>query len=75
MIRPRELFPDVIAFPTRTPTLPPATHTNCYALGQGETTLVHCALDVGGYMPDELEQIRADLNQVSPALGIDYLIT
>ena len=33
MIRPREISRSLSFFPTKTPTLPPATHTNSYALG------------------------------------------
>lgn len=32
--------PELRVLALRTPTLPPATHTNCYLLGQGELTLV-----------------------------------
>jgi len=42
-MRPREVFPNVQMFPTRTPTLPPATHTNSYALGAREVLLVEPA--------------------------------
>lgn len=46
-IRPRELSASgagaVALFPARTPTLPPATHTNSYALGQREVLLVEPA--------------------------------
>jgi glyoxylase-like metal-dependent hydrolase (beta-lactamase superfamily II) len=35
MIRPRELSSSVALFAAKTPTLPPATHTNSYALGLG----------------------------------------
>jgi glyoxylase-like metal-dependent hydrolase (beta-lactamase superfamily II) len=41
--RPRVLAPGVEAFPARTPTLPPATHTNSYALGTREILLVEPA--------------------------------
>lgn len=41
--RPRELFSDLAFFPSRTPTLPPATHTNCYAIGGKEVLLVEPA--------------------------------
>lgn len=41
--RPRELFSDLALFPSRTPTLPPATHTNCYAIGGKEVLLVEPA--------------------------------
>ncbi|WP_437852828.1 MBL fold metallo-hydrolase [Sorangium sp. So ce363] len=46
MIRPQPVGPGVRgveAFPARTPTLPPATHTNSYALGGGEVLLVEPA--------------------------------
>src|SRR5487761_2632212 len=43
MIRPRELSRTVSAFAVRTPTLPPATHTNSYALGSREVILVEPA--------------------------------
>jgi glyoxylase-like metal-dependent hydrolase (beta-lactamase superfamily II) len=43
LIRPRELGLSVTAFAARTPTLPPATHTNSYALGAREVVLVEPA--------------------------------
>ena len=43
MIRPRELSSTVALFPARTPTLPPATHTNSYALGGRDVLLVEPA--------------------------------
>jgi len=43
VIRPRELGLSVTAFAARTPTLPPATHTNSYALGAREVVLVEPA--------------------------------
>ncbi len=43
MLRPRELSRSVSLFPARTPTLPPATHTNSYALGQRDVLLVEPA--------------------------------
>ena len=39
-MRPREVLPGVSMFPVRTPTLPPATHTNSYALGRDQVLLV-----------------------------------
>ncbi len=41
--RPQEVARGVEAFPARTPTLPPATHTNSYALGEGDVLLVEPA--------------------------------
>lgn len=43
MPRPRELGSDIELFPTKTPTLPPATHTNSYALGGREVIVVEPA--------------------------------
>lgn len=43
MIRPRDVVPGVALFPVRTPTLPPATHTNTYALLGAEVYLVEPA--------------------------------
>jgi endoribonuclease LACTB2 len=43
MLRPRELSRSLSSFPTRTPTLPPATHTNSYALGGRDVVLVEPA--------------------------------
>jgi glyoxylase-like metal-dependent hydrolase (beta-lactamase superfamily II) len=43
MIRPRELSATLQLFPARTPTLPPATHTNSYALGGRDVILVEPA--------------------------------
>jgi glyoxylase-like metal-dependent hydrolase (beta-lactamase superfamily II) len=46
MLRPRELSSSLLSlalFPARTPTLPPATHTNSYALGGRDVLLVEPA--------------------------------
>ncbi len=43
MLRPIDIAPGVQAFATRTPTLPPATHTNSYALGSRDVMLVEPA--------------------------------
>ncbi|WP_044238537.1 MBL fold metallo-hydrolase [Chondromyces apiculatus] len=43
MNRPRPVARGVDLFPARTPTLPPATHTNSYALGEREVLLVEPA--------------------------------
>ncbi len=42
-MRARELSGSISLFSARTPTLPPATHTNSYALGTGELLLVEPA--------------------------------
>lgn len=43
MQRPREISHSIAFFPARTPTLPPATHTNSFALGGREVVLVEPA--------------------------------
>ncbi len=43
MNRPVDIAPGVAWFPALTPTLPPATHTNSYALGDGPCVLVEPA--------------------------------
>lgn len=43
MNRPRIVAPDVEMFAARTPTLPPATHTNSYAIGGRDVILVEPA--------------------------------
>jgi ribonuclease/clavin/mitogillin len=43
MPRPREVAPGIETFPARTPTLPPATHTQSYALGTRQLVLVEPA--------------------------------
>jgi glyoxylase-like metal-dependent hydrolase (beta-lactamase superfamily II) len=42
-MRPREIARSIALFAARTPTLPPATHTNSYALGTREVLLVEPA--------------------------------
>lgn len=42
-LRPVEIAPGVEVFAARTPTLPPATHTNAYALGSRDVLLVEPA--------------------------------
>lgn len=43
MQRPLEIAEGIASFPARTPTLPPATHTNSYALGSRNVLLVEPA--------------------------------
>ncbi|MCA9538495.1 MAG: MBL fold metallo-hydrolase [Myxococcales bacterium] len=46
--------PNITLFPLRTPTLPPATHTNCYVVGTKELLIVEPAAG------DRREQARLD---------------
>lgn len=52
--RPVEITSGVVAFPVRTPTLPPATHTNCYLVGDREMVVIDPA------SPKEDEQRALD---------------
>ena len=51
---PLQLSPGLAVLPLRTPTLPPATHTNCYLLGENEILIVDPA------SPHPAEQARLD---------------
>jgi glyoxylase-like metal-dependent hydrolase (beta-lactamase superfamily II) len=48
--------------PVRTPTLPPATHTNVVLLGQGRLL----AVDVASPYPEEQQRLDATLDQLAP---------
>jgi ribonuclease/clavin/mitogillin len=52
-----EFRPGVLLFPLRTQTLPPASHTNCYVLGLGESVLV----DPGSSMEVEIDRLVQSL--------------
>jgi ribonuclease/clavin/mitogillin len=58
-VRPRELSRSIASFATRTPTLPPATHTNSYALGSREVRLVEPATPYEDEQRAWLEWARA----------------
>ncbi len=59
MLRPRELSRSVSVFPARTPTLPPATHTNSYALGARDVLLVEPATPDPGEQREWIAWARA----------------
>ena len=40
LVRRIEFRPGIILFPVRTPTKPPATHTNCYVVGDREVVII-----------------------------------
>jgi ribonuclease/clavin/mitogillin len=58
MLRPRELSRHVQLFPARTPTLPPATHTNSYALGTRDVLLIEPATPYDGEQRAWIEWAR-----------------
>ena len=63
MIRPRELSSSVQLFAARTPTLPPATHTNSYALGGRDVVLVEPATPYADEQRAWIEWARALVSQ------------
>jgi ribonuclease/clavin/mitogillin len=49
--------PDIQVVPVRTPTLPPATHTNCYIVGKGSLSI----FDPASPWEDEQQHLNAQL--------------
>jgi glyoxylase-like metal-dependent hydrolase (beta-lactamase superfamily II)/8-oxo-dGTP pyrophosphatase MutT (NUDIX family) len=59
-VRRIEFMPGFICFPVRTPTKPPATHTNAYIIGHEELVI----LDPGSPYADEQTELAACLDQL-----------
>lgn len=59
MVRPREISKSLSLFAARTPTLPPATHTNSYAIGGRDVVLVEPATPYEDEQKAWLEWARA----------------
>jgi endoribonuclease LACTB2 len=53
-----EVHPGFVLYPVRTPTLPPATHTNCLVIGGPEVLIV----DPGSPFEDEQEALECSLD-------------
>lgn len=62
-VRSFELSPGIAVSPLRTPTLPPATHTNCYLFGTGEMI----AIDPASPYPDEQHALDEALDALAAA--------
>lgn len=62
-----EFRPGVVLIPLRTPTLPPATHTNSFLLGLGEAVLV----DPGSPLPGEIAALKRCLRDARQLHGLD----
>ena len=60
-----EFRPGVLLFPLRTPTLPPASHTNAYLLGTEDCVLV----DPGSPVEEEVDRLRMGLEATERRLG------
>jgi glyoxylase-like metal-dependent hydrolase (beta-lactamase superfamily II) len=58
VLRPRSIAHGIEAFAVRTETLPPATHTNCYALGVRELLLVEPAAASDGEVRAFVEWVQ-----------------
>ncbi len=54
------------AVPLRTPTIPPATHTNCYLVGRERVVVV----DPGSAYPAELRKLRRALADAGPVAAV-----
>jgi glyoxylase-like metal-dependent hydrolase (beta-lactamase superfamily II) len=59
MLRPRDVATGIQSFAARTPTLPPATHTNSYALGERDVLLVEPATPYEDERREWLEWARS----------------
>lgn len=57
----------VRCFPVRTPTLPPATHTNCYLLGPSQSLIV---VDPASPWEEEQEALWAHIQGVGRVAGV-----
>ncbi|MFQ3581558.1 MAG: MBL fold metallo-hydrolase [Chloracidobacterium sp.] len=60
-----ELAPGIVTFPVRTPTLPPATHTNCYVIGDRELVVI----DPASPYSDEQARLDAYVTQLADQTG------
>ncbi len=70
-----ELRPGLILFPLRTPTLPPASHTNCYLVGTGEAVLVDPGTpdrDEAGRLAEALEAAHSRLGRRVTAIWLTH---
>lgn len=59
-----EFHPNFICFPLRTPTKPPATHTNCYLIYSSSEILV---IDPGSPYDDEQQALAAGVDELMAA--------
>ena len=71
-VRRIEFRPNYICFPVRTPTKPPATHTNCYLIYTSEELLI---VDPGSPYEDEQEALASNVAQlVAEGRGVKEII-
>ena len=60
-VRRIEFRPNYICFPVRTPTKPPATHTNCYLIYTSEELLI---IDPGSPYEDEQQALATSIDEL-----------
>ena len=60
-VRRLEFRPNYICFPVRTPTKPPATHTNCYLVYNSRSVLV---IDPGSPYEDEQQALASSVDEL-----------
>lgn len=60
-VRRIEFRPNYICFPVRTPTKPPATHTNCYLIYTSKEILI---IDPGSPYEDEQQELAASVDSL-----------
>lgn len=65
LVRRIEFRPGILLFPVRTPTKPPATHTNCYVVGDREVVII----DPASPYDDEREALDAFVDELIQAEG------
>ncbi len=65
LVRRIEFRPGILLFPVRTPTKPPATHTNCYVVGAREVVII----DPASPYDDEREALDAFVDELIQAEG------
>ena len=62
-VRRIEFTPGFVCFPLRTPTKPPATHTNCYLVGHGDFVVI----DPGSPYEEEQAALAACVDELTAA--------
>jgi len=60
MVKRIEFRPGIFLFPVKTPTLPPATHTNCYVIGGREIIII----DPASPYEDEQSELDARIDEL-----------
>jgi len=71
IVRRIEFRPNYICFPLRTPTKPPATHTNCYLIYTSEEVLV---VDPGSPYEDEQQALAEFVDQLLAERRISEIV-